>query len=142
MNLKKCPKETAVQFVRFGIVGLSNTALSYLINVAALKILESLVLKWDYILANLLAFFISVLWSFYWNSRFVFHRQDRSRKTTLKTLLKTYAAYGFSGILLNNIFSWLWIVQLGVSKYLAPLLNLVISVPTNFLLNKFWAFRG
>jgi putative flippase GtrA len=29
----------------------------------------------------------------------------------------------------------------GVSKLIAPILNLLVSVPVNFLLNKFWAFR-
>lgn len=141
MNFKKYPKEAAVQFIRFGVVGLSNTALSYLINIVTLKLLEPLSLEWDYILANMVAFLISVLWSFHWNSRFVFHRQDKSKKATLKALLKTYASYGLSGIFLNNILSWLWIMYFGISRYLAPLINLVVSVPINFLLNKFWAFQ-
>lgn len=38
MNFKKYPKEAAVQFIRFGVVGLSNTALSYLINIVTLKL--------------------------------------------------------------------------------------------------------
>ncbi|MDY4170537.1 MAG: GtrA family protein [[Ruminococcus] gnavus] len=44
-------------------------------------------------------------------------------------------------MLLNNVLSTFWIYTLGMSKYLAPLINLVISVPINFLLNKFWAYK-
>ena len=29
-----------------------------------------------------------------------------------------------------------------ISKYLAPLINLVVSIPVNFLMNKLWAFKG
>ena len=55
--------------------------------------------------------------------------------------MKTYVSYGFTGIVLNNILSYLWIEKLGISKYIAPLFNLVLSVPLNFIINKFWAFR-
>jgi putative flippase GtrA len=37
--------------------------------------------------------------------------------------------------------SWVWINVFGISKYVAPLINLVISIPLNFIINKFWAFR-
>ena len=40
-----------------------------------------------------------------------------------------------------NILSVVLVGFFGVSKLIAPILNLLISVPVNFLLNKFWAFR-
>ena len=98
-------------------------------------------MDYDYVIANLVAFLLSVAWSFFWNSRFVFHTDSTGRYGKLKMLLKTYAAYTFTGILLNNILSLLWIEKLDVSKYVAPLINLIISVPINFLINKFWAFK-
>jgi len=55
-------------------------------------------------------------------------------------LLKTYAAHTLTGILLNNLLFWFWIEQLGISRYIAPLVNLSISVPLNFVINKFWMF--
>ena len=58
-----------------------------------------------------------------------------------KALLKTYVAYGLTGIVLANVLSYVWINVFGVSKYVAPLINLVISIPLNFIINKFWAFR-
>jgi putative flippase GtrA len=30
---------------------------------------------------------------------------------------------------------------LNISEFIAPILNLIITIPLNFLLNKFWAFR-
>ena len=133
--------ETLVQFIKFGMIGVTNTALSYVLNIATLKLLEPWAVSWDFVAANMVAFFLSVLWSFYWNSRFVFETKKASTRDILATLLRTYIAYGFTGIVLNNILSWLWIEIAGISKYIAPLINLIISVPLNFIINKFWAFK-
>ena len=64
------------------------------------------------------------------------------KRSPWKALLKTYISYGFTGIILSNILSYVWIRVFGISKYLAPLINLVVSIPVNFLMNKLWAFKG
>ncbi len=129
------------QFVKFGIVGVSNTAVSYLIYAAVLHLLKPYELSWDYIAGNLIAFFLSVLWSFYWNNRLVFTLEEGQKRNVGKALLKTYLAYSVSGIFITNIGSYVWIEILGISKVVAPILNLIISVPINYVINKFWAFR-
>lgn len=133
--------EQVMQFLKFGVVGVSNTLVSYVLNVAVLAILAPMRVSWDFVAGNVVAFVLSVLWSFYWNNRFVFVVGDGKKRSVLKTLLKTYISYGFTGIFLNNMLSWLWIHMFGISKYLAPLPNLVISVPINFYINKLWAFQ-
>jgi putative flippase GtrA len=130
------------QFVKFSLVGLSNTIISYLINIAVLMMLRNAELKSDYVIANLVAFFLSVLWSYHWNSRFVFKLREGEQRSTVHTLLKTYLSYAVTGIVLCNILSWFWIEICGISKYIAPIINLVVSVPVNYLLNKNWAYRG
>ena len=134
--------EALVQFVKFGIVGATNTAISYGINVLVLKLLEPYRLPWDYVAGNAVAFILSVLWSFYWNNKYVFTRKEGQERNLWKALLKTYIAYGFTGIILTNILSWVWIDVLGISRYIAPLINLVISIPLNFIINKMWAFKS
>ena len=131
-----------IQFIKFGIVGLSNTAISYLLNVGVLLVLRDAGLSWDYIAGNVIAFLLSVLWSFYWNNKYVFAQDGGAERVWWKALLKTYLCYGFTGILLNNVLSWIWITKLGISKFAAPLINLIISVPLNFMLNKLWAFQS
>lgn len=133
--------ESLTQFVMFGIVGASNTIISYLINVLVLVMLRTFSLAWDYIAGNIIAFLLSVLWSFYWNSKVVFTQEPGEHRSLWKTLLKAYAVYGFTGIILNNILSWLWISVFHISKYIAPLINLTVSVPLNFVLNKLWTFQ-
>lgn len=132
--------ETLVQFIKFGIIGLSNTLLSYVIYLLTLLLLKPLNLSWDYFVGSVLSFVLSVLWSFYWNNRLVFTKKSEKR-SILKSLLKTYASYAFTGIVLGNLLLFLWVAVLGIPKTLAPLLSLVITVPLNFILNKFWAFH-
>ncbi len=135
-------KAALIQFVKFGIVGVSNTVLSYALNVAVLVLLAPLQLSWDYFAANVIAFVLSVAWSFFWNNKFVFTAKEGEKRNLRAALLKTYVAYSFTGLILANVLSWLWVDIVGISKFIAPLLNLVISVPVNFLLNKFWAFKS
>lgn len=134
--------EGFMQFVKFGIIGLSNTVISYILNVAVLLILSPFSVSWDFFAGNMVGFLLSVLWSFYWNNRFVFTMQEGQQRSVWKALLKTYLAYGFTGIILNNILSWLWITKFGISKFIAPVINLIVSVPLNFIINKLWAFRA
>lgn len=131
--------ESFFQFVKFCMVGVTNTFVSYFINVLTLFLLSGYKLSYDYYIANVVAFLISVYWSFCLNSRFVF---TEGRRSKVKTLLKSYMSYALTGIVINNILSTLWVGVLGVSKYIAPMFNLLIAVPINFLMNKKWAYKS
>ena len=139
--LKENTLQSLVQFVKFGLVGVTSTAVSYGINILVLKLLQPYHLSWDYVAGNVVAFVLSVLWSFYWNNKYVFRKGEGQKRNLGKALLKTYVAYGLTGIVLANVLSWVWINVFGISKYVAPLINLVISIPLNFIINKCWAVR-
>lgn len=134
--------EALVQFIKFGIVGVSNTVIGYLVNIATIFALRNTDVFWDYFAGNILAFIIGVSWSFYWNNRYVFKLKDGETRNFAASLFKTYMSYGFTGIILNNILSYIWIDMLGISKVVAPLINMIIGVPINFIINKLWAFRS
>lgn len=135
-------KRTFIQFIKFGIVGVSNTLVSYLLNLLCLFLLDKYDVAYDYVIANTVAFVLSVMWSFYWNERFVFtEKQDSYQSNRLVRLLKMYLSYGFTGIILNNVLSFLWISVLGISKVIAPLINSAVGVPINYVLNKKWTFE-
>ena len=135
-------RKNLFQFIKFGIVGVSNTLVSYLLNLLCLFVLDKYDVAFDYVIANTAAFVLSVLWSFYWNERFVFtEKQEDYRSNRLVRLLKMYLSYGFTGIILNNVLSFLWISVFGISKVIAPLINSAIGVPINYVLNKKWTFE-
>ena len=98
--------------------------------------------EYDYIVANSIAFIVSVFWSYFLNSKFVFKKSEDETRNTWLILIKTFACYSITGLVLNNILLIVWVQCLGISKLIAPVINLFISVPINFLLNKFWAFKG
>lgn len=130
------------QFIKFGLVGVSNTVVSYVLYAAVLLMFELTHVRFsfDYLVAQIASFILSVLWSFYWNNRFVFTLQEGEDRAIGKALLKTYLVYSITGVFLSGILLVIWIQIVGISEYLAPLLNLVVTVPLNFLLNKYWAF--
>ncbi len=139
INISDSARNNFVQFIKFSLVGVSNTIIGYLLNIGTLLILKPYRISADYYIANLAAFFLSVLWSFYWNNKYVFKAEGN--RNLLAALLRMYAAYAFSGIVINNVLSYVWVDLLGISKYIAPIINLTISVPINFVLNKLWAFK-
>ncbi len=132
-----------MQFVKFGIVGLSNTVISYVIYVLSLMIFRKYldIPKIDYFLAQIIAFVLSVLWSFYWNNRMVFRLEEGEERSWWKALIKTYISYSFTGLFLNSLLLYLWVDLLHISAFIAPIINLLVSVPINFIINKFWAFK-
>lgn len=121
----------AVQFIKFSIVGASNTFIS--LGVYYLLIY----LKLNYILANAIGFLLGVINSYFWNSRFVFRASNPDTKVVfLKTLVSSAVAFAIGTFTL-----YIMVDKIGISQTLAPIINLFITTPINFLLNKFWAYK-
>ncbi len=136
--------DTLMQFVKFGIVGVSNTVISYLLYTVSLLLIRKagLFSSIDYVLAQIIAFVLSVLWSFYWNNKMVFVMGEGETRNLWKALIKTYISYSFTGLFLNSILIVLWVKVFHISEFIAPIINLLVSVPLNFIINKFWAFKA
>lgn len=132
-----------MQFVKFGVVGLSNTLISYLIYVISLLIFRNMgiLLKSGYLVAQVVAFVLSVLWSFYWNNKLVFTLQEGEERSVVKALVKTFISYSFTGLFLSSVLLVLWVQVMHISEFVAPIINLLVTVPLNFIINKLWAFK-
>ena len=137
-------EESLMQFVKFGIVGLSNTIISYVIYAVSLLLFQRFAIFGTnaYLVSQVLAFVISVAWSFYWNNKYVFTQNEGETRSIWRALLKTYISYSFTGLFLNTLLLILWVQMLHISEFIAPIINLLVSVPLNFIINKFWAFRS
>ena len=129
-------KKTLIQFIKFCVVGVSNTAVSLAVYYLFIFINPSL-----YQLGNVVGWIVGVLNSFYWNNRFVFHGGSDSTCVLLKKLGKTYVVYGLTWALSAFLLHW-EIEYIHLSRVVSPLINLLVTIPLNFLLNKFWAFRS
>ena len=112
------------QIIRFGLVGISNTIVSYVIYAVAFALTD------NYFLANVLSWLLSVLHAYIWQNVFVF-KEDKNvqKRVWWKVLLKTYAGIGIV------------LTDRELSGYLGPVLNMFVTIPVNFVMNKFWAYR-
>ena len=129
-------KETLIQFFKFGIVGFINTVLSYAITNIGFYLL-GLHMQ----LSNAISFAITVLISFLLNSRFVFSKEENIQNSFWKSLLKVYISYSITGLFLAGILLYVEETLLGIPHYIASFMNIIITVPLNFILNKYWAYR-
>lgn len=124
-----------LQFLKFGLVGLSNTAVSLGTYYIFLWIDPKL-----YMVGSVLGTVLSIANAFVWSDLFVFTGNSRDMKSVLKRLGKTYISYGGTS-LLSNVLLWLEVALIHVSKTIAPVVNLLITIPLNFVINKLWTFR-
>lgn len=128
--------EAFMQFVKFGIVGVSNTLISYVTYVICISA------GMHYLAAQVIGFGISVTNSFYWNNKFVFVSEEGKTRSLLKTYIKMVLSYAGTGLVLASALLILWVDVLHVPEVVAPLINLIITIPLNFIINKLWAFRS
>lgn len=133
--MKLQQRESITQFLKFGIVGVLNTLISLAVYYIFLHINERL-----YLAGNIAGFAVSVANSFFWNNKFVFSSESSGLKSTIIKLGKTYLSYGAT-FLLSTALLYIEVDVLDWSAALCPVLNLLVTIPANFLLNKFWTFR-
>lgn len=119
-----------IQFIKFGIVGLSNTA----IGLGTYYLFLGIGLH--YMFANVISWIISVFNAFYWNSKYVF----KTTELWIKALCKTYISYGVS-FLAGSFLLYIFVELVKISEFIAPFLVLIVTIPLNFILNKFWTFK-
>lgn len=123
-------KNSFIQFIKFGLVGISNTIVGfgvyYLLYYCGVH----------YLISNILSWLISVFNAFYWNNKYVF----QAGSSWWKTLLRTYISYGAS-LIISTMMMYVLVALIHISPVIAPVICLVVTIPMNFILNKFWAFK-
>lgn len=125
---------TLWQFIKFGIVGLSNTLVSLVIYYIFIWIDSDL-----YLWGSFVGWIVGVANAFYWGNKVVFKAKNNSTKTVLIRLVKSYVTYGLT-FLLTQVLLFLQVSIWGVSEWIAPIINLIVTIPLNFIINKFWTF--
>ena len=123
------------QFFKFGLVGLSNAAVSMLVYYIVLWLNPNC-----YLLGSILGTIISIANAFFWNDRFVFASDDKNVLRSLKRLGKTYVSYGATSAV-SILLLYLEVELFGFSKVISPVVNIIILTPVNFIVNKFWTFK-
>ena len=115
-------RNSADQFIRFCVIGLSNTILGYIIYILSMVMLSSFHYRFDYLVSNIVSFIISVYWSFYFNQKFVFQIKRIRFYDTFLSLLRCYASYIITSLILYNIIAILLVEIFFLNKYLVPII--------------------
>lgn len=129
--LKDSFQKIARQFVGFGIVGIFNN----LICLAVYYLVIYFNASW-YLFGNVLGFLVSTLNAYIMNSKFVF----KAKKFDKRNLGKTYCAYLIS-LGISTLLLYVLVNKLQVDARLAPIFSLMVTVPFNFILNRFWVYN-
>lgn len=150
--------DSLVQFIKFGMVGALNSVIYYGVEMLSFYILFKYIdfsittrnpqsigssIDGDKIkvfIVTAIAFVISVLNSYFWNSRYVFRQEEyRVDKQHIFVFLRMTVCYGITGLIISPVVKII-LSNAGTAYWLASLIALILMIPLNFILNKFWAF--
>lgn len=121
-----------LEMVRFGIMGCVNVV----INLICYWVLISQGMHYG--TAYGIGYMVSIVNAYFMGNKFVFKKEDAEENKVLG-MIKVFAVYTAT-LLMSEMLLKLQIDHLGITKTIAPILNLCIVSPISFLLNKFWAF--
>lgn len=128
-------EDTVTQFLKFGVVGVGNTLLSLAVYYLFIWINPRL-----YQAGNAVGWVVSVANAFYWNNKYVFYGGAQNKKVLLRQIGKCYLSYGAT-FLLSAVLLHIETERLRWPETFSPLINLALTIPLNFLLNRYWTFR-
>jgi putative flippase GtrA len=119
------------QFVKFGIVGVSNTLLFLAIYTLLFKVLGVF-----YLLASAIAFTAGAINGFLLNRRFTFPEHVSDAFTPVRWTIVQGCGLGCNELLL-----YLFVVGVGIDKLAGQAIAILVVVVLTFFANRAWTFR-
>jgi putative flippase GtrA len=120
-----------VQFVKFGIVGMSNTLLTFIVYTLLLKVFG----VW-YLAASAIGWVVGATNGFLWNRRWTFRGHIGDALTPVR-----WAVVQGCGLILNLGLIYMFVSGAGLGKILAQACSIAIVTVLTFLVNRAWTFR-
>jgi len=121
----------AAQFVKFGIVGVSNTLLSLTVYAVLLKAFGV-----AYLAASAAAFAVGTVNGFMWNSRWTF----RDHVGDALTPVRWFVVQG-CGLAANEGLVYVFVHDAGLDKLVGQVCTTAVVTVCTFLANRAWTFR-
>lgn len=121
-----------VQFVKFGLVGVSNTLITLLVY----TLLWNLLGVW-YVAASAIGFAVGAVNGFLWNRAWTF----KGHVGDALTPVRWFVVQG-CGLLVNSALIYLFVDGAGVDKLAAQAATIVIVTVLTFIANRSWTFRA
>jgi putative flippase GtrA len=121
----------AVQFIKFGIVGVSNTLLTFVVYTVLLKVFG----VW-YLAASAIGFAVGATNGFLLNRRWTFRGHVGDAFTPVR-----WAIVQGCGLAINEGLLFLFVHDAHLDKLLAQVFATAVVTVTTFLANRAWTFR-
>ena len=119
------------RFIKFGLIGVLNTLINWILFI----LLNSFGVY--YIISNVIAYSISTLNSYLWNSKWVFkYNEDNVKETSFK-----FIVLNIIGLTLNTIILYLLVDIIGLNKLISLVITTGIVMILNYFINKLWVFK-
>lgn len=125
-------RKNTILFIKFCLVGLSNTAISLVIYYLLLAV------GVNYLISMAIGYIVSSICGYIFNKIWVFKQKDAKVQ---KSIFKYYILYG-SSLLVNLLCMAFFVKGLGLSDMIAPILTIIITTIYNFTLSKLWVFKN
>lgn len=119
------------QFVKFGIVGVSNTVIFFLVYTLLLKVFG----VW-YVAASGIGFAVGATNGFIWNRRWTFREHVGDALTPVR-----WFVVQTSGLFLDLGLVYLFVDGVGLNKLVGQAVTIVIVTVTTFFANRAWTFK-
>jgi putative flippase GtrA len=119
------------QFVKFGIVGVSNTLIFFLVYTLLLKVFG----VW-YVAASGIGFAVGATNGFLWNRRWTFRGHVGDALTPVR-----WFVVQTSGLFLNLGLVYLFVDGVGLGELLGQAVTIVFVTLTTFFANRAWTFK-
>lgn len=120
------------QFVKFGLVGVSNTLLTFSVYTLLLKAFG----VW-YVAASAIGFAVGAVNGFLWNRAWTF----RGHVGDALTPVRWFVVQTF-GLLVNSGLVYLFVDGVGLGELIGQAMTIAIVTVMTFFANRSWTFRG
>jgi putative flippase GtrA len=121
-----------LQFVKFGIVGVSNTLIAFAVYTLLLKVFG----VW-YVAASGIGFAVGAVNGFLWNRAWTFRGHVGDALTPVRWFVVQTC-----GLLLDLALVYLFVDGVGLDELLGQAVTTVIVTLITFFVNRAWTFRG
>lgn len=149
--------KSIIQFIKFGLVGVSNTVIDMIVNIIVTNGLKLLTgAGWITYVGKTVGYAAGVLNSYILNSRWTFKEERRQDKREIFGFIAVnLLVYGISLALIylfTSVFHldewWMarglpeWLTKVIDGRLFCSLLATVVCIFVNFILNKLFVFKG
>lgn len=143
--MKKDGKGGIIQFIKFGVVGVSNTAVDWIIYYLLINFVFLDVSQKS--LAKLISFIVAVINSYIWNTIWTF-RQEYQKTVSGKSsgskkgaVFLRFVVVSLIGWGVNYIAFTLTIAKISKPDIIALIVASGSAIVWNFFANKFWTYK-